>query len=264
MAETTLFLSALGSGSSGNAFFLESPDGALLIDQGFSRKELLCRMERSGCDPKKLCGALLTHEHGDHSCGARVFCDTFDLPLYASAETVFHLKRNGNLPRTVRAFEPGAKFELAGFNITSFALSHDVETVGFQFNYRQSKIGFATDSGCLSESVKKHLKNCDALVIESNYDHEMLMNSSRRLDLKRRIFSIRGHLGNKDTAELLGELLGERSRLLLLAHVSRECNNYDLLAELCAGKLAELNRQSCRFEVLKQDVPSEKFIIPAE
>ena len=206
---------------------------------------------------------MLTHEHSDHSCGARVFCDTFDLPLYATAETIFRLKRSGKLPRTVRAFEPGAKFELAGFAITSFALSHDVETVGFQLTCGEVKIGFATDSGCLSESVKRHLKNCHALIIESNYDREMLMNSSRRLELKRRIFSIRGHLGNSDTAELLGELLGESSRLLLLAHVSRECNDYELLSRLCAGKLAELNRADCRFAVLKQDDPSEKFTVTA-
>ena len=261
MNDNTVFLSALGSGSSGNAFFVESPEGALLIDQGFSRKELLSRMERAGCDPGKLRGALLTHEHGDHSLGARVFCDTLGVPLYATAETILKLQRTKKLPKLVRSFEPGAKFNIAGFNIASFALSHDVETVGFRLEYSDIAIGIATDLGCVNENVKRHLRNCRALVIESNYDHEMLMNSDRRLELKRRIFGFRGHLGNRETAELLGELLDDNSRLLLLAHVSRECNNYDKLAGLCAGRLRELNRENCRFSVLKQDEPSEKFAI---
>ena len=259
-----IFLSSLGSGSDGNAYFAESPEGALLIDQGFSRKELLRRMENAGCDPARLCGALLTHEHGDHSTGARVFCDMFDLPLYATPETVMRLKKNNRLPKQVRIFEPGAKFSLAGFDINSFALSHDVETVGFRLQCRGVNIGIATDLGCVSESVKRNLKNCHALILESNYDHEMLMNSSRSLDLKRRIFGFRGHLSNRDTAELLGELLDENVELLLLAHVSRECNDYDKLAILCSERLNELQRESCRFQVLKQDSPSEKFIIPVK
>ncbi|MBE6358753.1 MAG: MBL fold metallo-hydrolase [Lentisphaerae bacterium] len=263
MGKTEVFFSSLGSGSSGNAFFVESAKGALLIDQGFSRKELLNRMEKCGCDPAKLCGALLTHEHSDHSAGARVFCDMFDLPLYATPETIMRLRANRNLPRMVRAFEPGAKFEIGGFDVASFPLSHDVDTVGFQLRYGELQIGIATDLGCVNETVKRHLRNCHALVIESNYDREMLMNSQRRLELKRRILGFRGHLGNLETAGLLGELLGESSRLLLLAHVSRECNDYDMLAGLCAGRLQELNRTDCRFQVLRQDEPSEKFVISA-
>ncbi|MBE6375647.1 MAG: MBL fold metallo-hydrolase [Lentisphaerae bacterium] len=263
MDDQTVFLSSLGSGSSGNAFFVESPEGAILIDQGFSRKELLARMEKCGCDPHKLKGALLTHEHSDHSCGARVFCDTFNLPLYATPETTARLTVSGNLPKTVRTFEPGAVFPLAGFNITSFALSHDVETVGFKLQCRELQIGIATDLGIVSESVKRHLRNCHALVIESNYDREMLMNSQRRLELKRRILGFRGHLGNLDTAELLAELLCNDSKLLLLAHVSRECNDYGKLEELCSSRLKELQKEHCLFRVLRQDEPSERFAISA-
>ena len=231
------------------------------MDQGFSRKELLNRMTQAQCDPRRICGALLTHEHSDHSAGARVFCDALDIPLYATPETAAKLAGNKQLPKKVRTFEPGARFELAGFEVNSFALSHDVDTVGFKFIRNDIQIAMATDLGCVSENVKRFLRNCTALVIESNYDREMLMNSSRRLELKRRIFGFRGHLGNHDTAELLGEVLGENSELLLLAHVSRECNDYDLLEKLCETRLQELARQDCRFEVLRQDHPSGKFEI---
>ena len=261
MSGSGFFFTSLGSGSSGNSYFVESPDEALLVDQGFSRKELLNRMNKCSCDPRKLSGALLTHEHSDHAVGARVFCDTFNLPLYTTAETAAKLARSKNLPKLVRTFEPGAKFEIGNFQVTSFALSHDVDTVGFKLNWQSLQIGIATDSGCISESVKRHLKNCHALVIESNYDREMLMNSDRRLELKRRILGFRGHLGNLDTAELLEELLGEDSNLLLLAHVSRECNDYDKLTGICREKLRQLNKEQCRFAVLRQDEPAGKFAV---
>jgi phosphoribosyl 1,2-cyclic phosphodiesterase len=261
MAENQVFLSSLGSGSSGNSYFIDTPDGALLVDQGFSRKELLARMEASGCDPQRLRGALLTHEHGDHSKGTRVFCDTFNLPLYTTMATAAVLAEKKNLPKMVRTFEPGAAFELAGFGISSFALQHDVDTVGFTVRYREISIGIATDLGCAGESVRRALTNCNALIIESNYDQDMLMNSKRSLDLKRRICGFRGHLDNIYTAELLADLLGDRTGLLLLAHVSRECNDYEMLSNFCSQTLRSLQKDRLRFAVLRQDAPSERFAV---
>ena len=261
MTESNIYLTSLGSGSSGNSFFVDTPAGALLVDQGFSRRELLARMENAGCDPAKLCGALLTHEHGDHAKGARVFCDALNIPLYTTMTTASGLAKKNNLPKLVRTFEPGAAFEISGIDISTFALPHDVDTVGFNICWQGISIGIATDLGCAGASIRRALTNCHALVIESNYDREMLMNSQRRLELKRRILGFRGHLGNLDTAELLAELLCDDSKLLLLAHVSRECNDYDKLAGLCAARLKELNKEHCRFTVLQQDTPSEKFVL---
>ena len=261
MTENGVFFSSLGSGSDGNSYFIDAPDGALLVDQGFSRRELLARMEKAHCDPTRLRGALLTHEHGDHARGARVFCDTFGLPLYTTLATASSLAKHGNLPKLVRTFDPGAEFEVAGFGVRSFALPHDVETVGFHLEVAGVTIGLATDLGCVGESVKRQLTDCSALVLESNYDREMLMNSDRTLELKRRIFGFRGHLDNECAAELLGELLGEHTGLLLLAHVSRECNDRELLRDYCRRKLRELHRDDLEFAVLRQDEPSVRFAV---
>ncbi len=261
MAENTVFLSSLGSGSSGNSFFIDTPAGALLVDQGFSRRELLSRMERAGCDPSRLCGALLTHEHGDHAKGARVFCDALNIPLYTTMITASGLARRNNLPKLVRTFEPGATFDICGIEVNSFALPHDVDTVGFNIRSRNISIGIATDLGCAGATIRRALANCHALVIESNYDREMLLNSNRTLELKRRICSFKGHLENSYTAELLEELLGENTSLLLLAHVSRECNDPEMLHNFCRTNLCRLQRQELRFAVLQQDAPSEKFAI---
>ncbi len=261
MTESNIYLTSLGSGSSGNSFFVDTPAGALLVDQGFSRRELLARMENAGCDPAKLCGALLTHEHGDHAKGARVFCDALNIPLYTTMTTASGLAKKNNLPKLVRTFEPGAAFEISGIDISTFALPHDVDTVGFNICWQGISIGIATDLGCAGATIRRALTNCHALVIESNYDREMLMNSDRSLDLKRRICSFKGHLENTYTAELLEELLGENTSLLLLAHVSRECNDPAMLHELCHRNLCRLQRKELRFAVLQQDSPSEKFSI---
>ena len=261
MSDKTVFLGALGSGSSGNSFIIEWGDQALIVDQGFSRKELLKRMDAAGFSPEKLCGALLTHEHSDHCKGSRVFCDDLNIPLYTTAKTANYLSRKGTLPQKVYAFEPGENFQLGKFHVRSFSLPHDaVDPVGFQISCDALKIGIATDFGHAPANIKGELKGCDALVLESNYDREMLMNSSRSLELKRRIFGVRGHLGNVDSCQLLPELLSENTRLLLLAHISSECNRPELVAENCSAMLNMLQMtDKLHFEILSQDRPSSKF-----
>ena len=263
MSESTVFLGALGSGSSGNAFIIEYQDKSLIIDQGFSRKELFRRMEHAGFDPDKLCGALLTHEHSDHCRGSRVFCDALSLPLYTTAKTARYLSLHGSLPRHVCAFEAGANFELENFTVKSFSLPHDaVDPVGFQINCGDVKIGFATDFGYAPENIRRELRGCNALVLESNYDREMLMNSNRRLELKRRIVGVRGHLGNLDSCQLLPNLVDDNTRLLMLAHISSECNTRELVTDNFRPVLQQLDPDGrMHFEILSQDQPSPRFSI---
>ena len=263
MSNDAVFLGALGSGSSGNSYVIEYQNEALIIDQGFSRRELLKRMESAGFDPEKLCGALLTHEHSDHCKGSRVFCDALDLPLYTTAKTARYLSLHGSLPRHVCSFEPGELFTLGNFSVKSFSLPHDaVDPVGFQISCGNVRIGIATDFGHAPENIRRELRGCDALILESNYDREMLMNSNRRLELKRRIFGIRGHLGNVESCQLLPDLIDERTRLLLLAHISSECNTPELVTENCCSALQQMDlADKLHFEILSQDSPSSKFEI---
>ena len=263
MDENTVFLGSLGSGSSGNAFVIEYRNESLIIDQGFSRKELLKRMSSAGFAPDKLCAALLTHEHSDHCKGSRVFCDTLELPLYTTAKTARYLSLHSTLPRHVCAFEPGESFELGNFAVRSFPLPHDaVDPVGFQLCCGEIKIGFATDFGHASENIRRELRNCDALVIESNYDREMLMNSNRDLGLKRRIFGVRGHLGNRESSELLPDLIGERTKMVMLAHISSECNTPELVKDSCDSILKAHDMLSrLHLEILTQHAPSPRFAL---
>ena len=264
MSDDAVFFGALGSGSSGNAFVIEYGNEALIVDQGFSRKELLKRMECAGFAPKKLSAALLTHEHSDHCRGSRVFCDALDLPLYTTSKTARYLSLHGTLPKQVRAFEPGAEFTHGSFTVKSFSISHDaVDPVGFHISCGDIRIGIATDFGYAPEHIRRELRGCDALVLESNYDREMLINSSRRIELKRRILGVQGHLGNSDSGELLPDLISENTKLLLLAHISSECNTMELVRNNCCNVLKQLDLiDKLKFDILQQDIPSERFMLP--
>ena len=115
MGEAPLFgITALGSGSSGNAYVLHSRCGNYLIDAGFSRKEFCCRMEKCAIAPESIRGVLISHEHTDHVKGCRVFCDTFNIPVYIAGATADYLYSRKQLPENVVEFLPGSGFELPG------------------------------------------------------------------------------------------------------------------------------------------------------
>ena len=256
-------LGVLGSGSDGNSIVLVDGDGnALLVDAGFSRREILSRLGRLGVAPERLTGMLLTHEHSDHSCGCRVLCDTLHLPLYTTYGTASYLMKRHRLPGRVLTFEPGSPFMLEGFEITPFPVRHDAEEpVGFVIGAENLRVGIATDLGEVNATARRSLHGCDALVLESNYDFGMLRDSNRQLYLKRRIYSRIGHLDNTMTASSLAELVTRRTELLLLAHISRECNTYDLALHTAEAELQSLGRTDIRVCALRQEEPSELFTL---
>ncbi|MBO5762479.1 MAG: MBL fold metallo-hydrolase [Lentisphaeria bacterium] len=256
-----LYLTALGSGSSGNAFAVHCGSDVILVDAGFSCKELKKRLTVSGIDPENVRAVLLTHEHSDHLSGCRVFCDTFQIPLYAAGQVADRLARQEKaLPARVFEFEPGSTFPVAGFEISPFPVQHDaVDPVGFVIARGSARIGMATDLGKINALARARLKNCDALVLESNYDLTMLMNSQRRLQLKRRINGEFGHLDNRAAAAALEELIGDRTRAVVLVHVSSECNTYDLVKNTGMEVLQKLRRHDILLEVARQHEPLSSF-----
>ncbi|MDR0931401.1 MAG: MBL fold metallo-hydrolase [Victivallales bacterium] len=247
-------LSVLGSGSRGNALVIAGDEGAIIVDMGFSRRELLKRLEQLGIDPGILRVALLTHEHDDHSKGCRVFCNDLRIPLCTTSPTAAYLRRRDKLPDQVFEFEPGCDFQFAGFEISPFAVQHDAASpVGFVIRRGNCTIGIATDLGDVNALAKQRLCDCNALIIESNYDAKMLRDSDRQLYLKQRILGRHGHLDNMVALEVIGELLTARTSVLMLAHLSRECNNPELVRSLFERKLSQLGRSDLRFEVLRQE-----------
>ena len=146
-----------------------------------------------------------------------------------------------------------------------FAVQHDaVAPVGFVVRREGVKIGIATDLGNVNMLAMQRLEDCDALVLESNYDFQMLRDSDRQLYLKRRILGRHGHLDNVAACEALGTLLTARTRLLLLAHLSSECNSVELVRRLFEARLAELGRTDIEFGIIEQDHPLGTFELEPE
>ncbi|MCX6985606.1 MAG: MBL fold metallo-hydrolase, partial [Lentisphaerae bacterium] len=125
-------ITALGSGSRGNAILLHTEEGGILVDAGFSRKELIARLAICGLNPGKIKALLISHEHGDHVNGARLFSDDYEIPTYLTAKTGQYLNDLGKLVKKRIFFETGSVFEVKPFNIRQFAVPHDaVDPVGF-------------------------------------------------------------------------------------------------------------------------------------
>ncbi len=244
----------LGSGSDGNSTVISDGVRGVMVDVGFSRIETIRRMNSLGLCPEKLVAALLTHEHQDHSYGCRVFCNSLHIPLYASTGAVVSLAPKGALPENINSFEPGCEFEIGGFSVAPFLVSHDARLpVGYVIRRDGIKIGIATDLGMVTRLAEQRLRDSDVLVIESNYDLGMLSNSQRPLKIKRRIMSSIGHLCNRDTLNVLPRLITGRTRALMLAHISKDCNSVDLVRRLFASALEQMGRSDILVQVLPRN-----------
>ncbi len=250
-------LAILGSGSRGNAMVLESGGRRLLIDAGFSCRELERRMALLGIAPESLSALLLTHEHSDHVRGADVLTRRYDLPVYATAGTRDGSKLAPEVRARCHRLASGLPAEVAGFEIEPFAIPHDAaEPVGFAIEDGGGRrLGLAADLGSRSRLAWGRLVELDCLVLETNHDLGMLRNGPYPWSLKQRVAGSHGHLSNEDAAGGIPELVGDRLRWVVCYHLS-QTNNSPALA---ADSIAEiLDREGCRarVELTWQDRPS--------
>ena len=258
----TLKIGILGGGSSGNSMIISTGCGTVAIDAGFSGRELRRRMGIVGFSPEELDAVLLTHEHTDHSLGCRVLCNSCSLPLYTSNGTARFLHKANKLPDRVVVFERDNSFELpSGLMVHPFAIPHDaVDPVGFALRTKDDfKIGIATDLGILENDVALCIADSDVLVLECNYNPDMLRDCDRPERTKRRIAGRQGHLENSDAVNALEKLVTPRTKLVLFGHVSRECNNYEYVRQLGRAKLDRMAREDILFDVILQDRPLGRF-----
>jgi phosphoribosyl 1,2-cyclic phosphodiesterase len=247
----------LGSGSGGNAVVLESGPHRLLIDAGFSCKEIVKRMQALGFDPKTLGGLILTHEHQDHCKGARRLLNRFKLPVYGTAGTLASAGLRAEAARAGGEIRSGDHREIAGFVVEPFMIPHDAsEPVGFVVEDPCGRrVGLVADVGCRTSLAWGRLRDLDVLIIETNHDLDMLRNGPYPWALKQRVAGRHGHLSNREAAEGLPELVGDSLRWVVLYHISRT-NNLPALAAAAIGET--LDREGCpaQIAVTKQDHPT--------
>ena len=239
---------SLYSGSTGNAFLITSPVGTLLIDAGKSAKQLCRALDEAGVSPNHIGAILLTHEHNDHISALSVFLKKHPIPVHLPHGCVYKLEADPAILPHLIPHPPIYTEELCGMRVTSFPTPHDSRaSVGYRIEIPHENgilhIGYATDIGYVSPEVEKGLLGCDAVVLESNHDLDMLMNGIYPYQLKQRVASRRGHLSNPDSAFFASQLHAAGTKSLMLAHLSQENNTPDLAYSECVSAIASENIQ---------------------
>ena len=254
-----LTFSVLASGSRGNAIHVTDGETALLVDAGFSGKELFRRMESVGIDPEGLTAILTSHEHTDHVHGAGILSRKLKIPVFGTRGTLDGAADKIKVPHEVREFTCGVPFCLGRLLIHPFSISHDAaDPAGFTITAGACKLGIATDLGIATTLVKRHLAECQALVLEANHDPVMLREGPYPWTLKQRVKSRSGHLSNPDARDLLGELLHNDLRHVVIGHLSEQ-NNTPEKAASCVAEA--LNGHDARLHTATQHDPLKPLIL---
>jgi phosphoribosyl 1,2-cyclic phosphodiesterase len=205
-------------------------------------------------DPGRISAIVITHEHRDHSSGARVLAKRLKTPVWATGGT---WRAMGDLDGAERRqLNPGNGMRAGGLILKPFVIPHDSnEPVGFVIEGPDRKIGLATDLGQSTRLVEARLMDCDALIIEANHDPSMLAQGPYPPWLKQRVKGSQGHLANEEGAQLIAKLHHERLRQVVLAHLSETNNQPGLAREAVRNTLDELKSQAC-LEVAGQHEPT--------
>lgn len=225
----------LSSGSSGNATLIEHENVKMLLDCGCSYKNLKQRLEEVNCDIKTISYVFISHEHIDHVRAIEQISKHLDVVIVMSQGTLSALTSkyeiNNDKLKIVKHF---SSFEIKNIKIGSLLLSHDAnEPLLFVFKNNHSKFWFFHDSGYMPEKYFNILKNPTLMIIESNYDVKMLLNSNKYPHyLKMRIHGDDGHLSNEQTYNYVSNLVGNNTKEIIIAHVSENNNKEEIIHNL--------------------------------
>ena len=226
----------LFSSSKGNATFIGSPKGGILIDSGVSCKRLCQALADNEISPRAIQGIFITHTHSDHISGLKVFTKKYNIPVCAQHTNLEELVRKEKVAPYCRLTEvDNADICVGDFRIHSFETPHDVPaSCGYRIETPDGKtVVTCTDLGHVTPVIEENLTGADIVLLESNYDVNMLKNGSYPYDLKMRISSNHGHLSNDDCGVQLVKLLKSGTCKFILGHLSQE-NNTPMLAERSA------------------------------
>ena len=245
--------SVLGSGSCGNCYVFSCDGRALMVDAGYSLRQIETRMKVVGLELSSVEALLLTHLHPDHNGGAGVFARKTGKPVYVSENTLRYAQveydKMGLPPACKKSFEPGCSFNLGPFCVNAFYSSHDsAGSVGFSISCEDKKIVLITDTGYYTEEMLLQAKNANLLFLESNYDVDMLHKGPYPLYLQKRIEGQRGHLSNDQAREFLTTCGYERTRTpVYLIHVSDKNNTLQKVASVMSTFNAQVCQRGCQY-----------------
>ena len=254
----------LGSGSGGNCAYLETGETRLLIDAGFSGRQIRERLASIGRTPENLNGILLTHEHSDHIQGLTGLCSKLKIPIYCNRLTREAVELQLQIKLEMcHLFTTGASFDIGDVHIDTFSIPHDAyDPVGFMLHTCGHKIGFLTDLGHATRLVCERVRASNVLVLETNHDLKMLQDDPRRpWSLKQRISSRHGHLSNEAAAEALQTIVHADLRHVYLGHLSRDCNRPELAREVIGHKMQSVGATHVSIHSTSQAKPCETLAV---
>lgn len=234
----------LFSSSSGNCTYIGSSSAGILIDCGVSFTKLKNALERCGLSLSSVKAVFITHEHSDHIKGLDMLTKKTSIPVFAQERTMEYLLKKNMLHREYHIIGDGE--EVCGYRVQSFATSHDTpQSCGYKITLPDNKTAaVCTDLGYVSDTVENALRGTDCVLLESNYDIEMLRNGSYPYYLKTRIFGNTGHLSNPDSGAFAAKLIGSGTTRIILGHLSQHNNTPGIAEKTALSCLSNFKRNS--------------------
>ncbi len=220
---------SFASGSSGNCYYVGKQDEGVLVDVGISAKQILNLLAENDIPLSQIKAILITHDHIDHVLGLENLTKLSSIPIYAHSDCLQGIAEGKSTKKVdsqlFREVEPLQPFEVCGITIEAFPVMHDGRgAVGYHFDYEGRTLTIATDIGMLDKVVKEQIRRADNLVIEANYDVEMLEKGPYPYILKQRIASPFGHLSNEESARFVAEIYHAGMKNIMLCHLSENNN----------------------------------------
>lgn len=253
---------SLYSGSSGNSLFIQTPNTKILVDAGVSSKKIETALEDIKIDPHTLDGILITHEHTDHVQGLGTFSKKFDLPVFVNQETLDAMPKQRDKidNKNIKTFKINDQFSIGDIDIKPFSIPHDAANpCGFNIWKDHKKLSIATDIGHMTNNILKQLEESLFIMLEANYDPEVLRCSSYPFTLKSRIAGPTGHLSNEIAGKTISHLLKSGLKNAMLGHLSKESNFPELAYQTVMDELISSNydENSLQLSVANRDIHSK-------
>jgi len=253
---------SLYSGSSGNCLYVETSTTKILIDSGVSCKKVENALSSLDINPSNINAILVTHEHSDHVKGLSTVSKKYNIPVFATKETfenmpsqTFKLEE-----KNIKAFNIEDNFSIGDIKVSPFSIPHDAANpCGFNISNGNKTISIATDIGHMNNSILKKLQESSFVLLESNYDTNVLKCCTYPFYLKSRIASSTGHLSNDMAAKTISYLCKNGLKTAMLGHLSKESNLPELAYQTAFNELISENfdENSFNLNVASRDFPSK-------
>lgn len=253
---------SLYSGSSGNSLYVQNDDTKILIDCGVSSKKIEQALTSISVNPNSINAILITHEHSDHVKGLSTFCKKYNVPIFSTNETLDAIKSQTEKiqENNIKHFKINEKFSIGSLKIDPFSIPHDAANpCGFNICDTHKKISIATDIGHMNNSILKKLEGSNFVLLESNYDTEVLKCCSYPFILKSRIAGPNGHLSNVMAGKTISYLLNYGLETAMLGHLSKESNFPELAYQTVLNELISnnFNENSLHLSVANRNLPGK-------